>query len=294
MRATGTPKAPDTSPDEREAGGSPAGARSRARRRRRAMVRAIQLLLIAAALGLWELGARTGVLDPFFFSRPSAIGAQVWKEIATGSIVSDLSVTLEETLLGLVIGVLAGVVVGVALAQIELLAEVIEPFIRVANSLPRLVFAPLFLLWFGLGIWSKVWMAVSLVFFLVFFNTFQGIREVDRVLVDNARLLGANQRQLLQHVYIPSALTWIFSSLHVSVGFAIIGAVVGEYLGSSHGIGYLIAQAQGSFNTTGVFAGLVILAIVVAIVDFGVGRAERYLLRWKPPPSPLSRTAGDE
>lgn len=259
------------------------------KRRRRLLVHLIQLLLVLASLGLWELGSRTGFLSPFFFSRPSSIAIEVWHETATGSIFTDLAVTLEEAVLGLLIGVASGIAVGALLAQIDLLAEVVEPFIRVANSLPRLVFAPLFLLWFGLGTWSKVWMAVSLVFFLVFFNTFQGMRDVDRVLVDNARMLGASQQQLLRHVYLPSALTWIFSSLHVSVGFAIIGAVVGEYLGSSRGIGYLIAQSQGSFNTTGVFAGLTVLAIMVAIIEFAVGRAEKYLLRWKPPISPTSQ-----
>lgn len=248
----------------------------------------VRLLLVVAFVGFWELGARSGLLPPFFFSRPTSIATQVWHEVTSGTIFTDLSVTLEESALGLLIGVASGIAVGVLLAQVDLLAEIVEPFIRIANSLPRLVFAPLFLLWFGLGMWSKVWMAVSLVFFLVFFNTFQGIREVDRVLVDNARMLRANEAQLLRHVYLPSALTWIFSSLHVSVGFAIIGAVVGEYLGASHGIGYLIAQAQGSFDTTGVFAGLVVLAVMVAIVEFAVGRAEKYLLRWKPPSSPTT------
>jgi NitT/TauT family transport system permease protein len=150
------------------------------------------------------------------------------------------------------------------------------------NSLPRVVLAPIFLLWFGLGIWSKVVFAVTLVFFIVFFNTYQGVREVPPALVANARILGAKERQLLRHVYLPSALTWIFSSLHVSVGFAIVGAVVGEYLGSSEGMGHLIAEAEGVFDTTGVFAGIVVLAAVVLLIDLVVHRLERFLLRWKP------------
>lgn len=269
----------------------PKPVRRRSRSRRRVLVHGIQLVVVAALLGFWELGARDRVLDPFFFSRPSSIARAVWHQVSAGTIWGDLSVTLEETGLGLLIGVAAGVVVGVVLAQVPLLAEVVEPFIRLANSLPRLVFAPIFLLWFGLGIWSKVWMAVSLVFFLVFFNTFQGIREVDRAFIDNARMLGATQMQLLRQVLIPSALTWIFSSLHTSVGFAIIGAVVGEYLGSSNGIGYVIAQAQGVFDTTGVFAGLVILAVLVTVVELVVSRLEKYLLRWKPPARASTRVS---
>ncbi len=150
------------------------------------------------------------------------------------------------------------------------------------NALPRVVLAPIFLLWFGLGIWSKVALGVTVVFFIVFFNTYQGVREVDPVILNNARMLGASERQLVRHVLVPSALTWIFSSLHISIGFAIIAVVVGEYLGASHGVGYLISQAEGVFDTTGVFAGMVVLSGVVLLVGIGVNRLERWLLRWKP------------
>jgi NitT/TauT family transport system permease protein len=149
------------------------------------------------------------------------------------------------------------------------------------NAVPRVVLAPLFLLWFGLGIWSKVALAVTLVFFVMFFNTFQGVRDVDRVLIDNVRMLGATERQLVRHVLVPSALTWIFSSLQTSLGFAMVGAVVGEYLGSTRGLGYVISQAEGTFDTTGVFAGMTVLAIVVVIISAAVTRLERWLLRWK-------------
>jgi NitT/TauT family transport system permease protein len=149
------------------------------------------------------------------------------------------------------------------------------------NAVPRIVLAPLFLLWFGLGIWSKVALAVTLVFFIMFFSTYQGVRDADRVLVDNVRMLGAPQRQLVRHVLVPSALTWIFSSLQASLGFAMVGAVVGEYLGSTRGLGYVISQAGGTFDTTGVFAGMTVLAIVVVLVSAAVSRLERWLLRWK-------------
>ena len=149
------------------------------------------------------------------------------------------------------------------------------------NALPRVVLAPIFLLWFGLGVWSKVALGVTVVFFIVFFNTLEGVRGADRVLVDNVRMLGATEWQLARHVLIPSALSWVFSSLHISIGFAMIAVVVGEYLGASRGVGYVISQAEGVFDTTGVFAGMTVLSAVVLLVGWGVTRVERWLLRWK-------------
>ena len=195
---------------------------------------------------------------------------------------AHLGVTLSEAALSFVIGVALGVGFGFLLARVEWLATLLDPYIRIANVLPRVVLAPIFLLWFGLGIWSKVALGVTVVFFIGFFNTFQGVREVDRVLLNNARMLGANERQLIRHVLIPSALTWIFSSLHISIGFAIIAVVVGEYLGASRGVGYVISQAEGVFDTTGVFAGMAVLAAVVLVVGAVVDRLEGWLLRWKP------------
>src|SRR5262249_29508050 len=231
----------------------------------------------------WEWGAESKVLDKFFFSRPSEIAARVWQWISTGFIWEHLSVTLAEALLSFAIGAFGGIVFGFLLARVPLLGMLFDPYIKIANSLPRVVLAPSFLLWFGLGIWSKVALGVTVVFFIVFFNTFQGVREVDPVLLNNARMLGASERQLIRHVLVPSALTWMFSSLHISIGFAIIAVVVGEYLGASKGIGYTIAQAEGVFDTTGVFAGMTILAGVVLMVGWLVSRLERWLLRWKPP-----------
>jgi len=245
-------------------------------------IRLAQLLIGVVLLGAWELGARTGLVDPFFFSQPSAIVGQIGAWVADGGIFRHLWVTLVEAMLALLIGSIAGLGVGFLLARVQVLAEVVDPYIKVLNSLPRVVLAPIFLLWFGLGIWSKVAFGFTLVFFIVFFNTYQGIREVNQVLVDNTRMLGAKEGQLLRHVFLPSALSWIFSSLHVSVGFAIVGAVVGEYLGASEGIGFLISQAEGVFDTTAVFAGMVVLSIVVLLIDVVVHRGERYLLRWRP------------
>jgi NitT/TauT family transport system permease protein len=240
-----------------------------------------QFLLASAGLLAWEGAAASGRLDPFFFSRPSAIVLRVAQWIGTGALWVHLSTTFTEAMLSFLIGGLLGVCVGFALAGIPILATVLEPYIRVANALPRVVLAPIFLLWFGLGIWSKVALGVTVVFFAVFFNTYRGVREVDRAIINNARMLGASEAQLARHVLVPSALTWIFSSLHISIGMAIIAVVVGEYLGASRGIGYLIAQAEGVFDTTGVFAGMAVLAVGVLLVGEVVSRLELRLTQWK-------------
>lgn len=241
-----------------------------------------QVLLGVSFVGAWQLGASTGLLDKFFFSRPSDIALRVWELFARGTVWAHLATTLAEALLSFGIGAALGILLGFLLARRPLLAAVFDPYLRVANSLPRVVLAPIFLLWFGLGIWSKVALGVTVVFFIVFFNTYQGVREVNRVLIDNVRMLGATERQLTRHVLLPSALGWIFSSLHVSIGFAIIAVVVGEYLGAARGIGYMIAQAEGVFDTTGVFAGMTILAAFVLAVGAVVSRAEKRLVKWKP------------
>jgi NitT/TauT family transport system permease protein len=247
----------------------------------RAKVLGWQIAIAGSAIAAWHLGVRAKLLDPFFVSRPSDIAFRIMTWIASGTIWGHLAVTLEEAFLGLVVGAALGITTGFALARSPLAARICDPYITMLNAVPRVVLAPIFLLWFGLGIWSKVALAVTLVFFVMFFNTYQGVRDADRVLIDNVRMLGASERQLVRHVLIPSALTWIFSSLHTSLGFAMVGAVVGEYLGSTRGLGHVISQAEGTFDTTGVFAGMVVLAAVVVIVSLGVTRLERWLLRWK-------------
>jgi NitT/TauT family transport system permease protein len=247
----------------------------------RSAVVATQLGLAAVILGAWQAGASAKLLDPFFFSRPSDIAGRIATWMTTGSLWQHLFITLEESVLGLAIGAAIGITLGFALARAPFAARVLDPYIKMLNAVPRVVLAPLFLLWFGLGIWSKVALAVTLVFFIMFFNTYQGVRDADRVIVDNVRMLGATKRQLVAHVLIPSALTWIFSSLQTSLGVAMVGAVVGEYLGAARGLGYVISQAEGTFDTTGVFAGMTVLAVVVVVVSAGVTRLERWLLRWK-------------
>lgn len=243
---------------------------------------ALHATIITVLLGGWQFATARGWIDPFFVSSPSAIGERIGEWFATGSIWPNLATTALEALLGLLIGTTAGLAAGLGLARSRATSVLLGPYVKVLNSLPRVVLAPLFLIWFGLGIWSKVAFSVTLVFFVVFFNVYQGVRDVDPVLVRHVRMLGASERQLLRQVYLPSAMTWLFSSLHTGVGFAIVGAVVGEYLGASEGVGYLISQAEGVLDTTGVFAGMAVLALLVLAADVVVQRAERRLLRWKP------------
>jgi NitT/TauT family transport system permease protein len=248
---------------------------------RRSAILAWQIVVGVAALALWQTLVSLKILDAFFVSRPSDIVQRVAMWVGNGSLWRHLGTTLEESLLGLLIGSALGISFGFSLGRSPVVARIFDPYIKGLNAVPRVVLAPLFLLWFGLGIWSKVALGVTLVFFVMFFNTYQGVRDADRVLIDNVRMLGASERQLVRHVLVPSALTWIFSSLQTSLGFAMVGAVVGEYLGATRGLGYVIAQAEGTFDTTGVFAGMTVLAIVVVFVSAGVTRLERWLLRWK-------------
>ncbi|MFJ9907592.1 ABC transporter permease [Streptomyces sp. NPDC101152] len=263
-----------------------ASSRARAARRRKIVVTAARVVLLVAVLGLWEALSRAKAIDPFNFSMPSKVWDQIYTWVTHGTAIGSLGeqiwYTLYEALLGWVFGVIAGVVFGITLGRITFLADVLGPYIKVLNSIPRIVLAPIFVIWFGLGPASKVASAVVLVFFPVFFNAFQGAREVDRNLVANARILGASDRRVTLQVVVPSATSWIFTSLHVSFGFALIGAIVGEYIGATKGVGLLIAQSQGTFNTAGVYAAMVILAGVALAAEGLLTFAERRIFRWKP------------
>jgi NitT/TauT family transport system permease protein len=246
-----------------------------------------QILVAVVVLGLWQVFATVPVfgvvlLPPFFFSNPVDVGSQIVDWFLSGVIWKHLLITLWESILAFVIGSLGGVMVGFWFARKPLVASVFDPYVKMANALPRVVLAPIFTLWLGLGIWSKVALGVTLVFFIVFFNVYQGVKEVSTTVLDNGRMLGMSERQLMRHVYWPSALSWMFSSLHTSVGFAVVGAVVGEYLGSAAGLGYLIQQAEGVFDVAGVFAGMFVLSAFVILIDLAVTAVERRLLVWKP------------
>jgi len=249
-------------------------------------VHAARVALVVLWLGSWQLVA-THLIDPFIFSRPSDIAAQLgtWFTDGTsqGSIWEQIGVTLQEAVIGFLIGSALGIVFGVLLGRSHYLAEVCAPFIKGANAIPRIVLASLFVIWFGFGMESKIATAVVLVFFAVFFNAFQGTREVDRNMLANARLLGANRWQVTRQVVLPSAFTWILASLHVSFGFALIGALVGELLGADQGLGLLIRSAQNNFNMNGVLAGMVLVALIALVAEALITVLENRLLRWRPP-----------
>ncbi|HXU53413.1 MAG TPA: ABC transporter permease [Casimicrobiaceae bacterium] len=231
---------------------------------------------------MWWVLTTTKVLPPFFFGEPLKVVRVVIEWFVTGKIWPHLAITLWETLLAFVIGSLIGLAVGLWLALSPLASAIAEPYITAMNAMPRVILAPIFAVWFGLGVLSKVALGVTLVFFIVFFNVFQGVKEVSPVVLANARMLGASRGQLLRHIYLPSATSWVFSSLHTSVGMAFVGAVVGEYLGSAKGIGYLILQAEGTFDINTVFAGIVVLTICALILDTLVTKIEARLLVWRP------------
>jgi len=249
----------------------------------RVVLRAWQFGLLLVLLLLWHFASQGSDTVAFFFGKPLEVAQRLWRWFVTDAdIYKHLWVTLLETLLAFVIGTLAGLGVGLWLALSPFASAVLDPYLKAANAMPRVILAPIFAMWFGLGIWSKVALAVTLVFFIVFFNVYQGVKEVSPVVLANARMLGASNRQLLRHVYLPSATSWVFSSLHTSVGLAFVGAVVGEYLGSAQGVGYLILQAEGAFDINTVLAGILVLTAFALVLDALVGRIERRLMKWQP------------
>ena len=256
-------------------------------------LRVWQVALLLAVFAVWHLLTSPGLLPPvvfendqqaaFFFGEPLKVLSRIWHWfIADADIYGHLGVTLIETLLAFGIGALSGLGGGLWLALQPMASALLEPYIKAMNAMPRIILAPIFAVWFGLGIASKVALGVTLVFFIVFFNVYQGVKEVSPVILANARMLGASPRQLLRHVYLPSATSWVFSSLHTSVGLAFVGAVVGEYLGSASGVGYLIHQAEGVFDINTVMAGILVLTGFALALDGAVGWIEARLMVWRP------------
>ena len=246
-------------------------------------IRIWQWGLLAAIFVFWWAMTKPGLIPAFFFSddsqaafffgEPVIILQRIWEWFAGGEIYSHLGVTLYETVMAFVIGTVAGLAVGLWLA---------DPFIKGFNSMPRVILAPIFAVWFGLGPASKIALGFTLVFFIVFFNVYQGVREVNPNVLASAKMLGATRRQLLRYVYLPSAMSWVFSSLHTSVGMAFVAAVIGEYLGSAEGVGYLILQAETTFDMNTVMAGILVLTACALILDRIVTEAEKRLMRWQP------------
>lgn len=269
-----------------------AGTEERERRNARWRVRAGQWGLLVSVFVFWWLMTKPGLVPPFFFENdsqaafffgePDQIFLRIWEWFAGGEIYRHLFVTLYETLMAFVIGTVSGLFVGLRLARAPTAAAVLDPFIKGLNSMPRVILAPIFAVWFGLGPASKIALGVTLVFFIVFFNVYQGVREVNPTVLASARMLGATNRQLMRTVYIPSAMSWVFSSLHTSVGMAFVAAVIGEYLGSAEGVGYLILQAETTFDMNTVMAGILVLTAFALVIDRAVSGLERRFMRWQP------------
>ena len=252
-----------------------------------------QVGLLLALFAFWHVMTVPGLIPPmmfdndsqaaFFFGEPLKVAERIWAWFVTDAdIYQHLGVTLAETMMAFAVGAGLGLGGGLWLALAPMASAILEPYIKAMNAMPRIILAPIFSVWFGLGMGSKVALGVTLVFFIVFFNVYQGVKEVSPVVLANARMLGADRRQLLRHVYLPSATSWVFSSLHTSVGLAFVGAVVGEYLGSSQGVGYLILQAEGSFDINTVMAGIVVLTAFALVLDSVVGKVEKRLMKWQP------------
>jgi NitT/TauT family transport system permease protein len=266
----------------------------------RLKLRIYQGLLVILGFAVWYVLTSPTLLPPFYFSNPdqaafffgepAKVLARLWQWFVSGDIYQHLWVTLVETLLAFLIGTVLGVAVGLWLALSPMTSAILDPYIKAANAMPRVILAPIFFVWFGLDIASKVALGVTLVFFIVFFNVYQGVREVSPVVLANARMLGASPRQLLRYVYVPSAMSWVFASLHNAVGLAFVGAVVGEYLGSARGVGYLIHQAEGFFDMNTVVAGILLLTAFALLLDWAVGLAEKRLMVWQPRSIETERT----
>lgn len=255
-------------------------------------LKAAQAAVLASVLVFWFVMTEPGLVPSFYFSNPNQAAFffgqplkvfEVMVEwFVSGSIYKHLGITLFETVMAFMIGTGAGMGMGLWLALSPTAAAILDPYVKALNSMPRVILAPIFAVWFGLGVWSKVALGVTLVFFIVFFNVYQGVREVSPTLLANARMLGAERIGLLRYVYLPSAMSWVFSSLHTSVGLAFVGAVVGEYLGSAAGVGYLILQAEGTFDINTVFAGIVVLTVFALVLDAAVSLIEKRLMKWQP------------
>ena len=245
-------------------------------------IRAGQVAIAAALLLIWHIASGHWI-DPFFISSPAAVAVKLWTWGVDGTLWHAFSYTFKAMMIGFVIGSLAGFSTGFVLGRSDILARLFDPFITAVYCMPKIALAPLLILWFGIGIESKVAMAALIVFFLVFLNTFSGVRDVNPLYLQVTSIMGANAWQQLRLVIFPSAAAWVLTGLKVSVPYALIGAVVGELISSNRGIGFLIGQASGIFDTAGVFAGLAVLAATGIILNAGLKRLETRLLRWRAP-----------
>ena len=241
-----------------------------------------RLAVLVVFLGLWQLVVAVGLVDAFWISTPTLIAQELWHLLESGALASDVAVTIYEALVAFVISSALGIICGLLLARSPFWDDVLAPFVLALNSLPRVALAPLIILWFGIGVMAKVVTAFTLVFFILLVNTLGGAKNVDNDIITIARLMGASKRDILWKVTFPSALPWIFTGLNLGLTYSLLGVIVAEILASNHGLGYLIAASAASFNTAGVFAGLITLAVVAWLFSLIMRKVEARLLRWKP------------
>jgi NitT/TauT family transport system permease protein len=280
---------PDLAPARCEAPGRPHTTRESmrtARRRRRLLVHSLQLLVAIVTIGLWQgvsgpRGTAGTIIDEFYISKPSDIWAALVGQVTGGGLGANILVTAQETVYGFLLGALIGLLTGFILGTNELVSGVIRPYVVALNSVPRLALVPLFILWFGLGLTSKIAFVAMIVFFLVFYNTYAGVQDVDKQLVDVLRIIGASRPQIHWRVTLPSAMTWIIAGLSISVPYALVAAVTAEIVSSNSGVGFMLNQAAGQFDTAGVFASIVVLVVMGLLLTGLVTLLERRLLAWK-------------
>lgn len=240
-----------------------------------------RLILGVGLLGVWE-AASGWLFDSFWLSQPSEIAAYLWKSLLSGQLLSDMALTFQATAYGYVLGAIGGLLFGLLLAQSETMALILRPYIMAIYGIPRIALAPIFILWFGIGLISKVMMAAMMTFMLVFFNTYEGVRAADVDLKNVARVLGASRWKLFIHVTLPNASPWIIAGLRISIPQALVAAVVAEFIASIGGLGYRLMETTSSLDTPGTMAGILVLMVVVIVLNTVLDRAENYLLRWRP------------
>ena len=251
-----------------------------AEKRHRIFVLVARVVVGVGFLALWYYASGRWI-DTLLISSPDLVGARLWRWLWDGTLWDNLSITLLATVWGFGIGCTVGFLCGLLFGRYNTLAEIFDPYISAVYSIPKIALAPLFIIWFGIGIESKVAVSAAIVFLVIFLNTYSGVREVNPIYVNTTRIMGGGELSVLRHVIIPSAASWVITGLKVSVPYALVGTVIGEFMSANRGIGFLISQATGLFNTTSVYAGIAVLAMVGAIINTGLKYLEAWVLRWR-------------
>ncbi|WP_320178679.1 ABC transporter permease [Roseovarius pacificus] len=239
-----------------------------------------RLGILAAFLLFWEF-ASGRLIQKYLVSSPSDIAVTFWNWLLDGRILFHAGITAFEAVAGFLLGAFVGMSIGLVLGRAEKLAELLNPFIMAFYSIPKIALAPLFIIWFGIGIEMKILLTATIVFFLVFLNTYTGVRSVSPELINIMRLMGANERDVMRKVVLPSAIVWVFTGLRLSVPYAMIGAIVGEMIAANRGLGYLLSHASSQFNTAGVFAALVAIITMSVLLNMAVSFLARVAMPWE-------------